>query len=226
MSLNQLKLVRSQKDIPFNDEIENVFDNVDHLYSDKKRVISFGSSEVLDYKFPIIEDAVKEDESEGDKIIIAYFKQHKIQELFHTLLTHMLIKMPDDPVQYLICLLERFNLYVTGEIQEPPLVFRRRHIESIFQAMDIFDSGTITVNQYFSGSKTMGIFTKELPVCNKDGLIKKEEFFKNAYSGQLTMVNEIVMLQMWWDLMQEDQKQTEAISRYLLDSRHIKNDRR
>lgn len=40
------------------------------------------------------------------------------------------------------------------------------------------------------------------------------------------MVNEIVMLQMWWDLMEEDKKQTEAISRYLLDSRHIKNARR
>lgn len=47
MSLNRLKLVRSQKDIPFNDEIENLFDRVDYLYSDKKRIVSFGSSEVV-----------------------------------------------------------------------------------------------------------------------------------------------------------------------------------
>lgn len=56
-----------------------------------------------------------------------YLKQHKIFEFFKFLIAHLLNERPENPVEFLINLLDKCLLYRSG-FGNPPLLFEKPHI--------------------------------------------------------------------------------------------------
>jgi hypothetical protein len=101
--------------------------------------------------------------TEGVKMkTLDYFYDHKIFQLFNFLMTHLLAHTPDDPVSFLVDLVERCLRYRDGtredttdtesqEESKPPLVFEDQHILSVYTALDPLLEGSISYSQYLAG---------------------------------------------------------------------------
>lgn len=76
-----------------------------------------------------------EDEDEDIDLIMTqamrkarrYLRKHKIFEFFQFLIAHLLSEAPDNPIQFLIDLLDKCLLYRAG-FGNPPLLFEKPHI--------------------------------------------------------------------------------------------------
>lgn len=96
-----------------------------------------------------------------------YLRQHKIFEFFRFLIAHMLSELPENPIQFLIDLLDKCLLYRSG-FGNPPLLFEKKHLgrclfnnldfslnvyitEQLFYLMDRMRTGFIEMEQYEVG---------------------------------------------------------------------------
>ncbi|XP_025831995.1 uncharacterized protein LOC108740725 isoform X2 [Agrilus planipennis] len=109
-----------------------------------------------------------------------YLRVHRIFEFFQFLIAHLLSAIPDNPIEFLIELLEKCLIYRSG-IGEPPLLYRRPHIGQLFYLMDRMETGYISLTQYSTGMKTLGICNYMAnPPSTKDGLVAREFFIDEA----------------------------------------------
>ncbi|XP_066589283.1 EF-hand calcium-binding domain-containing protein 10-like [Prorops nasuta] len=109
-----------------------------------------------------------------------YISEKKIFELFNFLVGHLLVDEPDDPVEYITDLLERCALFRSG-LGDAPVLFSQRHIETMFQSMDLSCKGSITLDQYEKGMKSLGIVNYEKePAESAPGCVDKQTFLDNA----------------------------------------------
>ncbi|XP_014606303.1 PREDICTED: uncharacterized protein LOC106787983 [Polistes canadensis] len=86
----------------------------------------------------------------------AYLEEKQISKLFNFLIGHLLVEESPDPIQYLEKLLKECILYRSG-VKKPPLLFKTRHIRSIFRSLGPDDCNTISLNKYTTGMTILGI---------------------------------------------------------------------
>ncbi|XP_063980442.1 uncharacterized protein LOC135164219 isoform X2 [Diachasmimorpha longicaudata] len=111
-----------------------------------------------------------------------YLADRKIYELFNFLIGHLLADEPDDPIEYLDTLLTKCMLF-KSDMDEPPLLFTSRHIASLFQSMNPSGNGVLTLQQYRTGMKTLGITNyNQRPVECTPGHVDRQTFEDEARS--------------------------------------------
>ncbi|XP_043491142.1 uncharacterized protein LOC122516960 [Polistes fuscatus] len=86
----------------------------------------------------------------------AYLEEKQISKLFNFLIGHLLVEESPDPIQYLEKILKECILYRSG-VKKPPLLFKTRHIRSIFRSLGPDDCNTISLNKYTTGMTILGI---------------------------------------------------------------------
>lgn len=100
-----------------------------------------------------------------------YLRHHRIFDFFQFIITHLLGKQPENPIEFIIKLLNKCLLYRSG-LGSPPLLYTEKHIEQLFNLMDRMNTGFVDMVQYNQGMKTLGIceYDKSPPV-SADGLV-------------------------------------------------------
>ncbi|EFA00374.1 uncharacterized protein LOC103312206 [Tribolium castaneum] len=127
------------------------------------------------------EEEVDSKMTEAMKRARKYLRQHKIFQFFRFLIAHMLSEVPENPIQFLVDLLDKCLLYRSG-FGNPPLLYEKAHLEQLFNLMDPMRTGFIEPDQYEIGMKTLGICSYDKnPLLSTNGLIPKEFFIEEAY---------------------------------------------
>nr|CAD7579177.1 unnamed protein product [Timema californicum] len=80
----------------------------------------------------------------------SYLKSKKVHELFVFLASHLVVADQDDPIDYLIDLLDQCMLF-RADLRSPPLLFSPEHLEAVFRAFDPAGTGFISRDQYEQG---------------------------------------------------------------------------
>ncbi|XP_044574329.1 uncharacterized protein LOC123258408 [Cotesia glomerata] len=121
-----------------------------------------------------------------------YLTSHKIFELNNYLISHLLIDEPDNPIEYLADLIEKCLLFKTGQ-GPPPLIFTDRHIDGIFQSFDPLHTGSITLDQYNTAIKLLGIadYNQNPREC-VPGKVDKEVFHAEVKKCMINGLEEII----------------------------------
>lgn len=153
--------------------------------------------------YPREEELVKEMlEKESDDFVFSpasttflaqkYLRTHRIFDFFQFIITHLLSAAPENPITFILVLLNKILLYRAGT-GNPPLLYDQHHIEQLFRLMDRMDSGYIDMKQYESGMKTLGIceFNKQ-PTLSADGLVSKKVFVREALESETALFNDLI----------------------------------
>lgn len=61
-----------------------------------------------------------------------YLRTHRIFEFFRFLTAHLVAELPENPLEFLINLLDRCLLYRSG-FGDPPLLFEKPHLGTQFE---------------------------------------------------------------------------------------------
>ena len=123
-----------------------------------------------------------------------YLTSKNIPELFSFLVEHLLAHEPDDPVEFLISLLDRCKMFREATA-EPPLLFSERDVESIFEAMDPGKVGTISMDQYKTSMATLAVWEHlGTPVTDEQGRVSKQAFVENFIESLVTMLKNILKM--------------------------------
>lgn len=121
-----------------------------------------------------------------------YLRTHRIFEFFQFLIVHLLSKVPENPIEYLMVLLDKLLIYRTG-MGTAPLHYKKRHLEQLFYLMDRMRTGFIDVQQYRTGMNTIGIkcFNSQPPL-NIEGQVSKEFFLEEASQCSCHVLNNLI----------------------------------
>ncbi|CAG2063278.1 unnamed protein product [Timema podura] len=110
----------------------------------------------------------------------SYLKSKKVHELFVFLASHLVVADQDDPIDYLIDLLDQCMLF-RANLRNPPLLFSPEHLEAVFRAFDPAGTGVISRDQYEQGMTTLGISEHQQdPEVDSQGRVEKEVFVAEA----------------------------------------------
>ncbi|XP_050294088.1 uncharacterized protein LOC126734485 [Anthonomus grandis grandis] len=121
-----------------------------------------------------------------------YLRIHRIFECFQFIIAHMLSANAENPIEFILNLLNKCILYRSG-LGNPPLLYEKKHINKLFDLMDRMGSGYIEICQYVTGMKTLGICTfNEDPDLNDEGLVTRETFVEEAYEAQVAIFEELI----------------------------------
>nr|XP_033197748.1 uncharacterized protein LOC117160827 [Bombus vancouverensis nearcticus] len=85
-----------------------------------------------------------------------YLNERNIFNIFHFLLSHVIIHQPADPIQYLYELLDDFILFRSG-LKEPRLLWTEKHLNAIFENILFHDSEFLPLDGFKTAMKTMGV---------------------------------------------------------------------
>lgn len=123
---------------------------------------------------------------------LQYFQDHSIFQLYTFMMTHLLAHSPEDPVEFLVSLVERCINYREGKYDQPPLVFEDNHIASVYTALDLLGDGSITYRQYVNGMTTLGltefnVMPNEIGSRQRD--VAKEVFLLEAKRALVTRLD-------------------------------------
>lgn len=100
--------------------------------------------------------------SGGPKLrALDYLWARSVFQLFSFLMSHLLAHTPEDPVPFLISLVDRCIRYRDHD-EEPPLLFQDSHVSSVYTALDPMGDGSITYSQYLAGMNTLGVINFNL----------------------------------------------------------------
>ncbi|XP_022911373.1 uncharacterized protein [Onthophagus taurus] len=109
-----------------------------------------------------------------------YLRLHRIFELYQFLIAHLLSALPENPIQFLLDLLDNCLSFRTG-LTMPPLLYQKKHLEALFKMMDRMGSGYIDLEQYKAGMKSIGVcMVKEELLENPLIAIDKKTFVDDA----------------------------------------------
>lgn len=123
-----------------------------------------------------------------------YIQQRKMFSLFNFLMSHLLVNSPEDPLPFLISLVERCLEYRDGQA-DPPLLFHESHVRSVYIALDPLESGAIDYQQYINGMITLGVSkfdTSPQSMEKWTRVIPKEVFICEANKALLNQIDNLV----------------------------------
>ncbi|KAJ8923146.1 hypothetical protein NQ315_001700 [Exocentrus adspersus] len=122
----------------------------------------------------------------------SYLRTHRIFDFFQFIITHLLSAAPENPITFILVLLNKILLYRSGT-GHPPLLYQRKHIEQLFSLMDRMNTGSIDMEQYESGMKTLGIceYNKN-PKQAEEGLVTKKVFVQEALESETALFNDLI----------------------------------
>ncbi|XP_019763329.1 uncharacterized protein LOC109539786 [Dendroctonus ponderosae] len=138
------------------------------------------------------EDDFKYSSSKSVRDAQRYLRTHRIFECFQFIVAHLLSANAENPIEFIINLLNRCLLYRSG-LGAPPVLYEQKHIGKLFDLMDRLQTGFIDQNQYVAGMKTFGVcsFNKNPPV-NAEDLVSKETFVDEAYEAELAIFDDLI----------------------------------
>ncbi|CAG9772647.1 unnamed protein product [Ceutorhynchus assimilis] len=138
------------------------------------------------------EDTFKYSSSKSVREAQSYLRSHRIFECFQFIIAHLLSANPENPIEFILNLINRCLLYRSG-LGEPPLLYNRKHITQLFNIMDRLQSGFIDKDQYVSGMKTIGVCSyNENPETNDDGEILLDTFVEEAYEAEVAIFDDMI----------------------------------
>ncbi|XP_045462180.1 uncharacterized protein LOC123672209 isoform X2 [Harmonia axyridis] len=121
-----------------------------------------------------------------------YLREHKVFQFFQFLVSHLLSAVPENPIDYILALLDRVLLYRTG-LLSPPLLYEKKHIEQLFHLMDRFGQGYVDIMQYNTAMETFGICSyNKKPIMKNSSMVSKEVFVEEIFSAELAMFNDLI----------------------------------
>lgn len=131
-----------------------------------------------------------------------YLLKHRILDFFQFVVSHLLGATPDNPIIFIIELLNKCLLY-RSRLGQPPVLYEKRHLEQLFNLMDKMKSGNIEMTQYVNGITSLGICDfNENPLTDDEGLITKKVFVDEAYRAQVYYFNELIKIRQLKNLVQ------------------------
>lgn len=111
-----------------------------------------------------------------------YLRIRYVHEFFNFLISQLMNSEPENPVQFLVDLINQCILARQGEIK-PPLLYTEEHVQSVYRAFDPFARGSITFKQYEEAMRTLGLKNRMTPYDRNVSLDErefvKESTFKN-----------------------------------------------
>nr|CAI5857232.1 unnamed protein product [Callosobruchus analis] len=121
-----------------------------------------------------------------------YLRVHRIFDFFQFIIAHLLQAAPEDPVTFILELLNKCLIYRSGR-GKPPLLYQKNHIAELFNLMDRMKTGAIEVKQYHKGMTTLGICEyKKSPPLNQDGMVEREVFIEEVYDAEVDLFNDLI----------------------------------
>ncbi|XP_072377478.1 uncharacterized protein [Diabrotica undecimpunctata] len=120
-----------------------------------------------------------------------YLRVHRIFDFIRFIIAHLLGSAPENPISFILELLNKCLLYRSGAGQ-PPLLYETKHITQMFLLMDRMNSGFIDMNQYVQGMTTFGLCDyNRKPAITEEG-ISKETFVEEVYEAEISFFNDII----------------------------------
>lgn len=123
-----------------------------------------------------------------------YLLQHRILDFFQFVVAYLLGASPDDPIIFIIELLNKCLLY-RSRLGKPPVLYEKKHLEQLFNLMDRMKCGGIEMSQYVNGITSLGICDfNENPETDDEGLITKKVFVDEAYKAQVIYLSDLIKI--------------------------------
>ncbi|CAG9862349.1 unnamed protein product [Phyllotreta striolata] len=120
-----------------------------------------------------------------------YLRVHRIFDFFQFIIAHLLSKAPENPIEFILELLNKCLLYRSGA-GKPPTLYETKHFEQLFYLMDRMNTGYIDMEQYKQGMKTFGICVyNQTPKAEKDGVTIKT-FVEEVEDAQLALFDDLI----------------------------------
>lgn len=121
-----------------------------------------------------------------------YLLEHRIFDFFQFITAHLLGASPENPIAFILELLNKCLLY-RSHLGQPPLLFEIKHLDQLFNLMDRMKTGFIEFQQYGKGISSLGICSfNENPKTNEEGLVSKKVFVEEAYRVQCMYLHDIL----------------------------------
>ncbi|KAK9297760.1 hypothetical protein QLX08_008677 [Tetragonisca angustula] len=109
-----------------------------------------------------------------------YLNERNIFDIFHFLLSHVIVHQPSNPIQYLHKLLDDLILFRAG-LKEPRLLWAERHLNAMFENILFHDSEFLQLDGYRAAMKMMGIRSYDpCPAQLVEGYVDRETFCTEA----------------------------------------------
>ncbi|KAG6794330.1 hypothetical protein HZU73_09894 [Apis mellifera caucasica] len=111
-----------------------------------------------------------------------YLNKKNIFDIFHFLLSHVIVQQPTNPIQYLYELLDDFILFRSG-LKNPRLLWTKRHVDAIFGNVLSRDSELLPLDDYKIAMKTLSVHYDPCPVQVVPGYIDRQTFCTEALNN-------------------------------------------
>ncbi|XP_057654054.1 uncharacterized protein LOC130892595 isoform X2 [Diorhabda carinulata] len=120
-----------------------------------------------------------------------YLRVHRIFDFFQFIIAQLLGAAPDNPIYFILELLNKCLLYRSGA-GPPPLLYEVTHIAQLFNLMDRMGTGFIDMEQYKQGMVTLGIcdYNKK-PFKTEEGISKKT-FIEEVYEAEVALFDDLI----------------------------------
>ncbi|KAJ8945972.1 hypothetical protein NQ314_009004 [Rhamnusium bicolor] len=121
-----------------------------------------------------------------------YLRTHRIFDFFQFIIAHLLSASPENPINFILVLLNKCLMYRSG-LGKPPMLYEEQHIEQLFALMDRMKTGFIELDQYRKGMVTLGIcsFNKNPPL-SPDKMVTKEVFMQEAIDNEIAQFDDLI----------------------------------
>lgn len=150
------------------------------------------SEQLAMQKGPYTKDEFKLSSSKPMREAQIYLQQHRIFDFFQFIITHLLSASPENPITFIMELLNKSLLY-RSRLGQPPILYEKKHLEQLFNLMDRMRTGAIEMDQYRKGIASLGICDfNENPEINCEGLVTKKIFIEEAYKSQVIYFNDLI----------------------------------
>ncbi|KAF7272082.1 hypothetical protein GWI33_015101 [Rhynchophorus ferrugineus] len=137
-----------------------------------------------------------------------YLRNHRIFEFFQFIIAHLLSSGSDNPIEFILKLLNQCLLYRSG-MGSPPLLYQKKHIQQLFRLMDKMKTGFVEKSQYVTGMKTFGICTfNDDPDVTDEDLVSEDTFIEEIYNAELMIFEDMIRRQ---PIKSKQRKPTECV---------------
>ncbi|XP_030767176.1 uncharacterized protein LOC115890951 [Sitophilus oryzae] len=133
-------------------------------------------------------DAFKYSTSKSIRESQQYLRSHRIFEFFQFIVAHLLSAKADNPIEFILKLINQCLLYRSG-MSNPPLLFDKKHIHQLFHLMDHMKSGFVEPAQYVTAMQTLAICSfNEHPEYSEE----EETFVEEIYNAELAIFEDLI----------------------------------
>ncbi|KAB0796207.1 hypothetical protein PPYR_10268 [Photinus pyralis] len=144
----------------------------------------------------VTEVAMEQEAPVGKSVLMRraqrYLREHKIFEFFQFIVAHLLSALPENPVEFIIDLMDQCMMFRSG-LTKPPLLYDKKHLDCLFNLMDKMRTGHIEVDQYRTGMRTVGVCSfNQNPPLTPDGMVAKNIFIDEAYECLTELLSDLL----------------------------------